>query len=196
MSLLHGRSYLDLNKKKKLYNFDCDYYIINHGATILDKDDNILDNNIIDESVIQNIKKDLNLTISLSYFCCSTLESRVEFEHKDITKIHCKYTTKDTALKINDIINNKYGSIVNSYYVKENTIEVISKKCDKSNSISKIARNEIIDSRDIFTVGDGYSDIPMIKDFNGYCMKNSVNQLKELCKDKVIDSVSNLIKII
>ena len=39
-----GRSYDDFMKKKNEYNIEYDYLIINHGATILDKDDNIIFN--------------------------------------------------------------------------------------------------------------------------------------------------------
>ena len=39
-----GRSYLDFYKKLNQYNFDYDYVILNHGATILDKNDNVFCN--------------------------------------------------------------------------------------------------------------------------------------------------------
>ena len=38
-----GRSYFDFHNKVNMYNFDYDYVIINHGATILDKNNNIFD---------------------------------------------------------------------------------------------------------------------------------------------------------
>ena len=37
-----GRSYADFMKKKNQYNIEYDYLIINHGATILDKKENII----------------------------------------------------------------------------------------------------------------------------------------------------------
>ena len=44
-----GRSYEDFMEKKKQYNIKYDYVIIDHGAMILDKD-----NNIIFESIMPN----------------------------------------------------------------------------------------------------------------------------------------------
>ena len=44
----------------------------------------------------------------------------------------------------------------------------------------------------VYTIGDGYSDIEMIKDFNGYAMVNSVQELKKLAI-KECKSVSSLI---
>ena len=44
----------------------------------------------------------------------------------------------------------------------------------------------------VSTIGDSYSDIEMIKDFNGYAMINAVDELKEISINEY-ESVSNLI---
>ena len=49
--------------------------------------------------------------------------------------------------------------------------------------------------KNIYTIGDGNSDIEMINYYNGYCMKNSVDNLKKSSKN-VYDSVSTLIEYI
>ena len=103
-----GRSYLDFHNKVDLYKFDYDYVIINHGATILDKEDNVIVNFSINNKIINNIKNDLQLEKSIKGFCCSKLESRVDFEHSYLTKINVKYNTKEEAMTINEIINNFY----------------------------------------------------------------------------------------
>lgn len=56
-----GRSYFDFHNKVDLYNFEYDYVIINHGATILDKDNNVFTNFSIKNEIIDNIKNDLQL---------------------------------------------------------------------------------------------------------------------------------------
>ena len=45
----------------------------------------------------------------------------------------------------------------------------------------------------VYTIGDGYSDIDMVKDFDGFRMEDSVPELKE-CTTKSVKSVSELIK--
>ena len=79
-----GRSYMDFKKKANAYNLEYDYLIINHGATILDGNDNIIFNVSIDNSIIDNIKEDMNLEKTMSHFCCSLFESRVEFEGRGV----------------------------------------------------------------------------------------------------------------
>ena len=94
-----GRSFLDFKNKVNMYDIAYDYVILNHGATILDKNDNIIFNFPIYNEVIGDIKNDICLEESINNFCCSGLESRVDFIHSNLTKIHVKYDTKDKQKK-------------------------------------------------------------------------------------------------
>ena len=176
-----------------MYDIVYDYVILNHGATILDKNDNIIFNFPIYNEVIGDIKNDICLEESINNFCCSGLESRVDFIHSDLTKIHVKYDTKDKAEKVNKIINNKYSKYVISYYVTSNSIEIISNKTNKSNAIKLLTKKLGIDNENVYSIGDSYSDIGMVKDFKGYCMIDSVNELKQVAISEV-KSVSDLVK--
>lgn len=187
-----GRSYFDFHNKVDLYNFEYDYVIINHGATILDKNNNVFTNFSIKNEIIDNIKNDLQLEKSLKGFCCSKLDSRVNFNHKDLTKINVRYNSKEEAMAINKTINDKYANFVNSYYVTENSLEIISNEINKSKAIDILLKELNVSRDNAYTIGDGYSDIEMVKDFNGYAMVNSVDELKNIAK-KEYNSVSDLI---
>ena len=187
-----GRSYFDFHNKVNMYNFDYDYVIINHGATILDKNDNVFANFSINDDVINNIKEDLQLEKSIKGFCCSKLESRVDFEHNDLTKINVKYDTKEEAMIINEIINNKYSDDVNSYYVTGDSVEIISNKTDKSYAINILIEKLGISKDNVYTIGDSYSDIDMIKNFKGYAISNSIKEVKQQAI-KSFESVSQMI---
>lgn len=200
-----GRSYLDLKAKIEQYNIPYDYMIINHGATIIGKDDDILYNFTINDNIIFELKKDLEIEKNnieyLSYkpeksknniyFCCSALESRLDFDSKNITKIAVIYDGNVNVERINRLINEKYADII-AYHVSENMIEIISKNINKSKAIKLLADYYNLNEASVYTIGDGYSDISMIKDYNGYAMKNSVSELKNVAI-KMVDSVSDLI---
>lgn len=188
-----GRSYFDFMNKAEQYKLKWDYLIINHGATIIDKNNNIISNYTIDNDVIKNIKKDLEIEKAIKYFCCNLENSRTNFDDKDLTKIHAKYE-KNKAEQINSLINKKYAEFVNCYFVSGNAVEIISNKTCKSNAIEEITQIEKINKEDIFTIGDGYSDIEMIKNYNGYCMEESVQELLKICNGKIVKSVSELIE--
>lgn len=95
-------------------------------------------------------------------------------------------------MTINKIINDRYSSFVNSYYVTENSLEIISNEINKSKAIDILLKELDISRNNAYTIGDGYSDVEMVKDFNGYAMVNSVDELKNIAK-KQYKSVSELI---
>lgn len=188
-----GRSYMDFKEKADLYNIKYDYLILDHGATILDNNDIIIDNYSINNKIIENIKEDLHIQKTIKNFCCSQLDSRVDFSHKNLTKIYCKYFTREEAFKISKVINDNYNEFVVAYNVPINAVEIISNKTNKSNAIKVLASKLNIPSKNIYTIGDGYSDIQMIKDFNGFAMVDCVDELKSICNHRY-KSVSELIK--
>lgn len=192
-AIASGRSYYDFYNKQNIYNFYFDYAILNHGTTIIDNSGKVLTNISINNDIIGNIKENLCLEESISSFCCSKIESRVDFNHPDLTKINVKYKSRDFAMNIADKINELFGEYVNAYYVSYNSVEIISNKTNKSDSIKEIMKLENIDKNNVYTIGDGYSDIKMIEDYHGYAMKESLQELKDVA-EKEYDSVSKLIE--
>ncbi len=189
-----GRSYLDFHSKLDIYKFNYNYAILNHGATIIDKNNKVLFNICISNEIISQIQNDLNLSESIDYFCCSGIDSRVTFEHKDLTKINVKYSSKEYALDKANVINNKYGNYVKAYYVNTNSVEIISNKTNKAEAIYWLINFlNNVNKTNTYVIGDSYSDIEMVQEFNGYCMKDSVSELK-LVAIKEYNSVSSLIK--
>lgn len=175
-----GRSYFDLQNKVNLYHFEYDYALINHGATIIDKNGNIIYNFSIKNQIINKLKQDLELNKTDKYFCCSELESRVDFNHINLMKISLVYNDDVDVQKLSNKINKKYKEI-NSYPVTQNMLEIISKETDKSKSIKILAEYVGLSNfSNIYTIGDGYNDISMVKDYNGYVMQNSVSELKKV----------------
>ncbi len=187
-----GRSYLDFQKKLNLYEFSYDYVIINHGATILDVNDNIISNYVIEDNIVNNVKLDLQLEKCEKWFCCSELESRVNFEHKKLTKINVKYNSPLQANFVNDLINNKYSKYVHSYRIGESSIEIISSETNKSKAIKIISDRLHVSSENVYTIGDGHSDVEMVKDFNGYAVFGAIPEVKAIAKGEY-KSVSELI---
>ena len=190
-----GRSYMDFKEKVNLYNINYDYAILNHGAIILDNKYKIIAEYFIDEKIVSNVKKDLNSEKSIKNFCCSTFVSRINFNsnYNPLTKIYSKYESKEYAMYINNKINKNYSEYVNSYYVSTNAVEVISKEINKSKAIKLLANSLKLNQSSIYTIGDGYSDIQMVKDYNGYAMFNSIDELKKEANG-VYESVSLLIE--
>lgn len=188
-----GRSYSSFHCKLDIYKFNYNYAILNHGATIIDNKNNVLSNISISNEIIPQLQNDLDLDRSIEHFCCSGIESKVNFTHKNLTKIKVKYSTKKIAFDKVYYINNKYGNYIKAYFVNTNSIEIISNKIDKSKAIYWLLTYlKNIDKNYVYTIGDSYNDIEMVKKFKGYCMKNSVPELKQISKGEY-NSVADLI---
>ena len=185
-----GRSYLDFKKKVNAYNIKYDYVLLNHGSTILDKNDNIILNIPIDNLNLEIIN-DLELNKTIEHFCCSELESRVDFNYPTLTKIAVRYLPFVNIPKIKEKLEIKYNNI-NVYLVSSNMIEIISKNISKSKAIEVLRKLLNINKDDIYTIGDGETDIEMIQDYNGYAISNAIKELKNVSIGEV-KSVSELI---
>lgn len=190
-----GRSYLDFKRKQIQYQIHCDYVILNHGATILDKNENIMQNIPIDNTILPTLKPLLKLEESTDSFFCSALESRVEFDRGNLTKIHVEYESVEQTHQVVETINQQLSDYVQVYSFASNFIEIISSKINKAQSIYQVMNECNIKKEDVFTVGDGMSDKEMIQEFHGYHMKECVNELKE-CSEGQVESVSELVQMI
>ena len=182
-----GRSYLDLQKKVNMYNIEYDYALINHGATIIDNKGNVLNNFSIKKEIKEKIKDDLELERAENYFCCSELQSRVDFDYPNLNKIAITYQNGVNVKNISDKLNFKYKDI-NVYLISKYMLEIISRDTDKANSIKLLSNYLKFDLENIYTIGDGYSDIYMVRDYKGYAIKDAKKELK-----KVAIEVYNLI---
>lgn len=189
-----GRSYYDFGKKKKKYDIKYDYLVINHGATILNKEEETISNYVIDENVKLDLVKELDLQDQETMFACSGLESRVSIKNKNITKINKKYKTLEEAKKVNDYINKNYKDKVESYLLPtSNAVEVISAKTNKAKAVQELSNLENIKKDNVYTIGDSYNDVEMIEKFNGYSIENAKEEVKKVSKGEC-SSVSKLIK--
>ena len=187
-----GRSYFHYDIVKNKYNINSNYLIINHGATII-KNDKIIYNIEINNDIKNKLIQELKLDKAVDIFCCSLIENYTSLDNYNLTKIHIKYKTKAIAKEINELIINKYSKYLNCFFVCENqAIEIVSKEADKSKAINFIANLESIQTKDIYVIGDSYTDIEMIKKFNGFRMTNCVEELKQITNNEY-ESVSILI---
>lgn len=190
-----GRSYLDFKKKEEIYNIKYNYLVINHGASII-KNNQIIYNTPINNNIKKQIINDLDIKYSTEIFTCSGLESRLTLENDNLTKIHIKYKNEEKAKQIYNKISNKYGNFIVVYLIsKGKGIEIVSKNANKGIATKEIAKLENIKKENIYTIGDDASDLEMIKNFNGYAMKNATDEIKKYAL-KEFDNVYELIDLL
>lgn len=180
-----GRSYQDYHEVKTKYHIPSHYVVINHGATIL-KNEEVLKNITIDDSMKNKIVSDLSLETASTFFACSKKQSRVSMRENDLTKLHVRYSSKEECLKRKQIIIQKYGDKINLFPVyNEEGFEIVAKDANKKDAILEIAKREQIPICNIYAVGDGNSDFQMIKSFHGFSMPSAKKKVKEVAEGEV-----------
>lgn len=188
-----GRTYLDFIREKIKYNLPYHYLVINHGATII-YCDHVIYNNYINNDLKNDVIKFLNKYNYEDMFCSSKLESRLDSSSDEITKIYIKYDDEKKAKEIYEKLIEKYGVKIKLFLVNNNkSIEIVNGDVDKLNSVKFIMEKERINSKRVYTVGDGITDVQMVSTFNGYMMTNCNKKIKNI-KCSYISSVSELIK--
>ena len=192
--LATGRSYVDSKQKIDKYEIPYDYLILNHGALLLSKDLEIIKVFTLDKELVDSIleyannDKDIYDVILISAFDKNVTDTL------NIVKIMLKLYSYDKALEVKNYIDKSYTNI-KSYFISEDNhylVEVVSNKASKSLMIDKILDKEEIVKKNVYTIGDGINDIEMIRDYNGYRVRNSCKELVSVT-DRVIDNVSDLI---
>lgn len=189
-----GRSYVDLKIMIDKYKIPFDYLILNHGALILSKDLKVLNIFSLDERIVKDILNYVsNSKIVDEIILIDTFNKNVK-DTTCIVKIMLKLYNFDQAREIKNVIDRDYTNI-KSYFVKEDDhylVEIVSIKASKSFMIEEILNKEKIVKTNVFAIGDGINDIDMLKNYNGYRIKNSCRELYPITS-KIAFSVGDLI---
>lgn len=197
-----GSSLTSFKEKIQSYPIKYDYLIVNHGSSIY-KNDSLVYNTLIDRNILNEIISKYDLMNPSQYilksntygnFFSTSEEGLVKPTDLGITKIHLAFNKINYDQEVS-YLQYKYKNQLNIYEVFSYHIEMISKKSSKITAIKQVIEQEKIKDEDVYTIGDGYSDIEMIKEFNGYSMSHAVSKLKQYAVGEV-DSVSLLIQMI
>ena len=191
--LATGRSYVDLKQKIDKYEIPYDYLILNHGALLLSKDLEILKVFTLDKDLVDSILEYANNKDICDVILISTFDKNVK-DTSNIVKIMLKLYSYDKALEVKNYIDKSYTNI-KSYLISEDNhylVEIVSSEASKSLMIDKILDKEKIVKNNVYTIDDGINDIEMIRDYNGYRVENSCEELNSIT-NRVINNISDLI---
>ncbi len=174
-----GRSYIDISKMILKYNIPYNYLICNDGGTIFDSNGKLLYKKDIPINIAYDIMNyvKLNNLEELTYIDTGFDYTRVIDE--EVNAIIIRDINRVNSKKILQDIETKYPEIHG--YISDNWINITEKTVTKSNGIKYLEQQLNLNHDEIYTIGDTINDIPMIKEYNGGCMINSTNDLKQCC---------------
>ena len=190
-----GRTYNSLKKEIDKYNIEYDYLILNHGSLVIKKDKSTLFHYKIDKNILFDITNYLSKYKPKSVMYSYYTEDTNDINNPDISKITIGFQKDiETFKKIMMDVVKKYNNKLNIYFTQNYELEIISKETNKSRAIDLLMKKANFKKENIYTIGDSYTDIDMINDYNGSCMEKSIDILKNNKNIKKYSSVSVLIK--
>ena len=186
-----GRSEKSFQSQKEKFDLEYDYLILNHGAVVMDSMSNVVKYEILDSSIIDKIVPYLNIEKSQEFYYCNVDSDKV-VEKTNIVKIHVKYNDYNTLKEIHDVIKEKFDKSVNVYMASRRTLEIVSKSSSKLRGIKFLVNALNLDENNIYTIGDGESDIEMVQEYKGGFMAKSIYNFQK-SDLKNYEKVSDLI---
>jgi len=189
-----GRAFSSITEriKKEFDNIEYDYLLTNHGAVIMDKNNNILKSYNIQNNTLKKILKVIDQNkIYKKHLFLETKE--INYEKNKYNKIMLEYKNLNDALidykKIKQL--NKCECYLINRKNQTPKLEIINKKINKSKSIKYLKEN--LNIKEIYVIGDAEQDYKMIKEFKGFAVENASKRIKKI-SEKQYKYVTDLIK--
>lgn len=187
-------------KEKDCFPFD--FVIMSGGAMACDSDGNILFSQPVkDFKADKLISRCLELT---SNPCGISFEkTRLDFHPgdnldsiKNVTEFISSNVLCDTeeyAAEVCEILKKEFEGI--NPMQNGRCIDITANRVDKSTSIGMLAMVLDVPNENVWTAGDNYNDITMLKKYHGCAMSGGVDAAKKAA-EHTVDTVADVIKII
>ena len=174
-----GRNYTEFYPEIYKYYLDATYYSLAEGNVLLDKNLNIIKINTMPYNFIINFKE------FYSHFdMIETINAYGDKSHTEIVEYKILYKNLEIKKKfIQFLLKNQIFSYHHNF---ENPLEchISNPYINKVDAIINVSNIDSIAKPNIYTIGDGYNDVKMIHDFNGYAISGAKQKVKEIAKGK------------
>ena len=221
--LVTGRDYVNgFLELKENADLQFDFLIMSNGASACDKDGNIYFSEKINGNILYGettlaqelVKRCLELTscpcnISFEksrltvYPDYSFEESNSGTKHRDYLKLEeigdfvsasAICDTAEQATIVSKILKEEFGQYLNPLQ-NGRCIDISPIGVDKSVGIERLAKQLNLPCEQIWTIGDNYNDMTMLKKYHGCAMLNGVKEILSVA-EYACEDVSDVVKII
>ena len=196
--LSSGRSYNSLKSKIDEYKIPYSYMATEDGSHLFDNKGVLLAEDLMDQSIIEEINsiKRLNRHKGMQY---GTTREYLDNDPKKDNVSSINFIIDDNM--INKSFNNEWYKLKNKYNDKYEFLIygyngvyyycIKDKGIDKSRPVYNLSKILGLDKNNIFTIGDGDNDLPMIVDYNGFMIGD--NESLKRCALKCYNNVYELV---
>ncbi len=205
-----GRGVKGMGEVIETYPSLGDYYVLNNGSCVLDKELKILTQSKLDRNIaveiISKIDKntyDIGIETAKSIYtigedsfmthCPELGEKSINIDEEDIDNLNEDFLFINTypidgdyekALKLKEFVEKNYLKET-SVFINREWVDIVPKDVSKATGINYLVDKLSIGKNDIFVIGDSYNDLPMFMEFeNSYSFDNAPvkGEAKEVVK--------------
>lgn len=192
--LTSERNYTQMLSETKNFNIPYSFLICDDGALIYD----FYGNQVYQKQISKNVSKEVFKFLEDSHlFYEIWYDTGDEYTLSDDAGVYKILAKPKDYEKIDEFLKTFNGKfpMVNVQSL-ENWIHIMDKEVSKSNAIKELSKMYDFDENKVYTVGDDVNDLSMIKDYRGFAMKNSIDEIKKYAIKEVetFDEIINIIK--
>lgn len=206
--IVTGRSINSILDEVQSYNIPVDFLVGVNGGIVLDHEMKEVNAHKMDESVTEELLKCIDeygvksYGVNDGYYHTRVLyedikagENLEDFEKvlaNGISGMYIATHGPEDSIELANIINERFKENEVRCFANESYVDVGTIHNSKTTGIEDIIKNYNYTGQ-VFSVGDSYNDIPMLKDFNGYLMDNGVRELLKFAKCGLVSTVGEAI---
>lgn len=209
-AIVTGRSIISIKIQCEKYDINCDYFVGANGSIITDGNYKIIETNHIDKAEVRRIYKyaqsiDCEAIVLSNGVIISTNNDKYADEgnhypkytndqfidEMDIAMVCIEFDNHEAALKCEKEIAKNFKNI--SVYANVYSVDISAKGISKATGIKKLL--ELSKADEVFVIGDGHNDVPMVEEYNGYTLEHGADELKNIAK-KVLKNLKEFMKIV
>lgn len=207
-----GRSFNSISNQIKEYNIPVDFIIGNNGSVAVNENREFLYHHYMDfkrvDEIIERLPKEGVVFYGVSDGINVGLHDHLDQRrHVDSTFIEIddvlnkeqavgmfiKLETSEQAAKLAHELNEAYYGEIRAYNFM-NYVDILNYGVTKSNGIKQLIESLNLDVK-VFTIGDSFNDIPMIKAFDGFAICSGDKEVVERAS-KCFDNVESAIEYV
>ena len=111
---------------------------------------------------------------------------------KIVNSMIIREKTEAMTIALQESLQKELGKDI-SLHFNNGTLDINAFDASKKNAVYELG--EYFDTKQLYVVGDGYNDLEMIEEFNGFALSDAVEAVKEKAR-RIVSSVAECIEII
>lgn len=142
-------------------------------------------------AVLQVGKEGYNVDIGGMPLAMRTISFAEGCKIPSITNCNVKYETVEESVRRAEEISRLFGDFVNPL-LNNNNIDMPPAGVDKASGVAYAAQMFQIPEQRVYTVGDNFNDLAMVKSFHGRAMQSGPSELQSVA-EKVVSTIYEIV---